>query len=250
MPKIKTTSDGGYIMAGNSNSDAYGDKSENAINGSNDYWVLKLDEHGNIIWQNTIGGESNDYVNSIFQCTDGGYVVSGYTDSNISGDKTENSIGGLDYWFVKLNNVGIIEWQNTIGSEENDFGGNSIQTSDGNFLTGGSSASNISGDKTQNSRGGSDYWIAKHGLKLGFEDNPFATAITLYPNPVKTTLQLNTQDKTITQVNIYTMTGSRLLQLDINTVSPTVDVSNLASGIYFVQLYSGKSMVLKKFVKE
>lgn len=46
------------------------------------------------------------------------------------------------------------------------------------------------------------------------------------------------------------MTGSRVMQLDMNTVSPTVDVSNLASGVYYVQLYSGKNVTLKKFVKE
>ncbi|MDN3723308.1 T9SS type A sorting domain-containing protein [Aequorivita sp. SDUM287046] len=55
---------------------------------------------------------------------------------------------------------------------------------------------------------------------------------------------------TIDQVNIYTMTGSKVLQLNVETVSPTVDVSNLASGVYYIQLYSGKNVALKKFVKD
>jgi len=46
------------------------------------------------------------------------------------------------------------------------------------------------------------------------------------------------------------MTGSCVLQLDIDTISPTVDVSSLATGVYFIQLYSGKNIALKKFVKE
>jgi len=46
------------------------------------------------------------------------------------------------------------------------------------------------------------------------------------------------------------MTGSKVLQLEVNTVSPTVDVSGLASGVYYVQLYSGKKVALKKFIKE
>lgn len=46
------------------------------------------------------------------------------------------------------------------------------------------------------------------------------------------------------------MTGSRVLQLDVDTVSPTIDVSGLASGVYYIQLYSGKNVALKKFVKE
>ena len=125
-----------------------------------------------------------------------------------------------------------------------------MQSSDGSYILGGNSQSNISGDKSENSRGGQDYWIIKHAQTLGIEENPFATAITLYPNPTKNILQLNTQDKTIDQVNIYTMTGSKVLQLEVDTVSPTVDVSGLASGVYYVQLYSGKKVALKKFIKE
>ena len=114
----------------------------------------------------------------------------------------------------------------------------------------GQSSSNISGDKTENSRGEADFWIIKHAATLGLEENPFNTTITLYPNPAKNKLQLNTQDKTIDQINIYTITGSKVLQLEVNTVSPTVDVSGLASGVYYIQLYSGKNMALKTFVKE
>lgn len=251
FPQIKQTSDGGYIVAGISNSDFGSDKTENAINGSFDYWVLKLDENGNIIWQNTIGGAGQEgNVNALSQCEDGGYLIQGYSDSNISADKTENSNGSADFWFVKLNNVGIIEWQNTIGGEGTEIGGISIQKTDGDFLTGGTSNSNISGDKTENSRGGFDYWIIKHDSMLGIDENTFANAITIYPNPVKNILQINTQDKTIDQINIYSALGSRVRQLDIDTVSPTMDVSSLASGVYYVQLYSGKNVALKKFIKE
>ena len=114
----------------------------------------------------------------------------------------------------------------------------------------GISNSNISGDKTENSRGESDFWIVKYNIILDIVENPLLSATTLYPNPAKNTLQLNTQDKTIDQINIYTMTGSKVLQLDVDTVSPTVDVSSLATGVYYVQLYSGKNVAVKKFVKE
>src|SRR5690606_40751573 len=110
--------------------------------------------------------------------------------------------------------------------------------------------SDISLDKTENSRGGYDFWIVQHAQTLGLEENPFNTTITLYPNPAKNTLQINTQDKTIDQINIYTITGSKVLQLEVGAISPTVDVSSLASGVYYVQLYSGKNVALKKFVKE
>ena len=249
FPKISPTSDGGYIMAGASDSDAFGDKSENS-QGSFDYWVIKLDENGNVVWENTIGGSEPEQPDTIIQCADEGYFVSGYSSSNISGDKTENAKGSVDYWFLKLNSVGIIEWQNTIGGEGADNRARALQDIDENYVIGGHSSSNISGDKTENSRGEYDFWIVKHAATLGIEENPFAKSITFYPNPTKNKLQINTQDKTIEQVNIYTMGGSKVLQLDVDTVSPIVDVSSLASDVYFVQLYSGKNVALKKFVKE
>ena len=247
--RIVQTTDGGYILGANSNSDISGEKSEDSF-GDYDFWVIKIDDMGNIEWQKTIGGTGEDLLKSITQTNDGGYLVGGYSDSNISGNKSQDSNGAEDYWIVKLNNVGIIEWQNTIGGYDFDGLHSLFQADDGGFILGGYSGSDISGDKTEDSKGESDIWILKHAQTLGLEENSFATAITLHPNPTKNTLHLNTQGQTITQINIYSMTGSRLLQLDMNTVSPTVDVSHLASGVYFVQLYSGKNVVLKKFVKD
>lgn len=243
------TSDNGYLLAGDSFSDISGNKTEDNKGGL-DYWIIKLNTNGAIEWQKTIGGESGDTANSVFQTSDGGYIVGGSSNSDISGDKNENGQGGGDFWAVKLNNVGLIEWQNTIGGSDFDKITSIIQTSENNYLIAGNSRSDISGDKIENSRGQQDFWIIKHAATLGIEENSFATAITLYPNPTKNTLQLNTQDNTIDQVIIYTMTGSKVLQLDIDTVSPTVDVSNLASGVYYIQLYSGKNVALKKFAKE
>lgn len=243
------TSDNGYLLAGESSSDISGNKSEDS-KGFLDFWIVKLAINGIIEWQNTIGGELVDRANSVFQTSDGGYIIGGSSNSDMSGDKNENGQGGGDYWVVKLNNVGLIEWQNTIGGSDFDKITSIIQTSDNNYLIAGNSRSDISGDKTENSRGQQDFWIIKHDSTLGLAENPFTTAITLYPNPTKNTLQLNTKDKTIDQVNIYTMTGSKVLQWNVNNASPSVDVSSLASGIYYVQLYSGKNVALKKFVKE
>lgn len=249
LNSIVQTLDNGFLLSGRSSSDISGDKTENS-EGESDFWIVKLASNGTIEWQNTIGGNDIDQAYSANQTSDGGYIIGGFSRSTISGDKTENGQGNFDCWLVKINNVGIIEWQNTIGGSEIDGITSVMQSSDGSYILGGNSQSNISGDKSENSRGGQDYWIIKHAQTLGIEENPFATAITLYPNPTKNILQLNTQDKTIDQVNIYIMTGSKVLQLDVDTVSPTVDVSSLATGVYYVQLYSGKNVALKKFVKE
>lgn len=155
------TSDGGFILGGQSLSDASGDKSENSI-GSEDYWVVKINATGTIQWENTIGGSGNDILESIVQTPDGGYFIGGYSNSDISGDKTEDNIGsGADYWVLKLDQNGQIEWQNTIGGDGSEVLSSVQNTSDGGFILGGRSDSDISGDKTENSLGDRDYWIVK-----------------------------------------------------------------------------------------
>jgi len=157
---IQQTTDGGYILGGWSESYISGDKTENSFGGS-DYWVVKLDSIGNIQWQNTIGGNSGDGLYSVQQTTDGGYILGGVSTSNISGDKTENSQGYIDYWVVKLDSSGNIQWHNTIGGNSDDYLTSIQQTTDGGYILGGWSNSNISGDKTENSQGDYDYWVLK-----------------------------------------------------------------------------------------
>ncbi|HAD13154.1 MAG TPA: T9SS C-terminal target domain-containing protein [Saprospirales bacterium] len=160
LHSLQQTTDGGYIIGGSSSSNNWGDKTENRI-GQFDYWVVKLDAAGAIQWQNTIGGSFNDQLYSIQQTADGGYILGGDSNSNISGDKTENSLGSHDFWVVKLDTDGVIQWQNTIGGSSDDFLHSLQQTVDGGYILGGSSSSDISGDKNQNSRGGLDYWVVK-----------------------------------------------------------------------------------------
>ena len=63
----------------------------------------------NILWENTVGGNNDDLLRSISHTLDGGSILGGYSHSDISGDKTENSLGLNDYWIVKLDSTGGIE---------------------------------------------------------------------------------------------------------------------------------------------
>jgi hypothetical protein len=90
-----------------------------------------------IQWQNTIGGSRHDYFYSVQQTTDGGYILGGMSQSDISGDKTENNIGILgtnDYWIVKTDSAGNIQWQNTIGGSNDDLFISIRQTADGGYI--------------------------------------------------------------------------------------------------------------------
>ena len=116
---IRQTIDGGYVLGGYSNSNISGDKTENN-RGGDDYWIVKIDSSGNIQWEKTIGGSGYDDLFSMEQTTDSGYILGGRSDSNISGDKTENSRGLTDYWILKLDALGNIQWQKTIGGNDDD----------------------------------------------------------------------------------------------------------------------------------
>ncbi|MBL7914795.1 MAG: T9SS type A sorting domain-containing protein [Bacteroidia bacterium] len=155
---IIQTADGGYLLGGSSDSDWGGDKIEYS-NGEEDFWIVKIDSVGNIQWQNTIGGLSYDILRSLIQTPDGGYLLGGSSYSDISGDKSENSKGSGDFWIIKINAVGNIIWQKTIGGAGADELISIVQNSVGEYLLGGYSYSNASGDKNENSRGGCDYWI-------------------------------------------------------------------------------------------
>jgi hypothetical protein len=157
---IIVTTDGGIVIAGFSNSNVSGDKSENS-RGDSDYWIVKLNSNGQKIWDKTFGGGDLDIPTTIIATTDGSFVIGGYSYSNISGDKSENSKGSLDYWIVKLNSNGQKIWDKTLGGAGSDNVATIIATTDGSFVIAGGSASNISGDKSENSRGGNDYWVVK-----------------------------------------------------------------------------------------
>jgi len=96
---IAQTADGGYVVAGETDSFGAGER---------DVWVLKLDANGNILWQKTYGGAGNEWARAIEQTTDSGYVVAGDTDSF--------GAGKADMWLLKLNTAGAIADCGIIGT--------------------------------------------------------------------------------------------------------------------------------------
>jgi hypothetical protein len=151
---ILQTTDGGYVVGGYSNS-TDGDVSGN--HGSADFWVVKLSSSGALQWQKCFGGTAGDYLTSIQQTSDGGYVLAGSTASN-NGDVTGNH-GFNDGWVVKLSNLGVLQWQKCLGGSNNEFINSIIQTTDGGFVVAGSTESN-NGDVLGNN-GSVDAWVVK-----------------------------------------------------------------------------------------
>jgi len=168
LQSIKLTSDGGYILAGTSDSKKGLDKHDDT-KGQEDFWIIKLDAKGNQLWQKTIGGTGQEKLQSIILTADGGYLLGGSSSSyksrkNSDGSadlfgKTENTRGNLDYWVVKLKNDGTIEWQKTLGGKYADELKAITVLNNGNYLIGGTSNSPVSGDKTDVNLGLNDFWL-------------------------------------------------------------------------------------------
>jgi len=151
---VQQTSDSGYIVAGNSYS-IDGDVTGN--HGSADCWVVKLNTSGTIQWQKSLGGTGDEVATDIQQSNDGGYIVAANSNSN-DGDVTSNH-GYTDYWIIKLNSVGVIEWEKSLGGSDDDIAHSIQETSDGGYVVAGSSYS-INGDVTGN-HGSWDNWVVQ-----------------------------------------------------------------------------------------
>lgn len=164
---IQQTTDGGYILGGSSSSGIGGDKTQ-PLQGFYDYWIVKMDSSGNKQWDKDFGGLSTDELVSIKQTADGGFFLGGYSYSGIGGDKTQPSWGDYDYWIIKTDSLGNKQWDKDFGGTDQDLLLSTEQTSDGGFILGGWSRSEIGGNKTQALRDTStnsflrgDYWIVK-----------------------------------------------------------------------------------------
>lgn len=180
---IQVTNDGGYILSGFTDSND-GDVSGN--HGGTDIWVFKIDSAGTIQWQKCLGGSDTETSLSIQQTIDYGYIVSGVTESN-DGDVNGNH-GNDDCWVIKIDSVGSIQWQKCYGGNNNEQINSILATSDSGYIFAGETLSN-DGDVVGN-HGDWDYWIVKLNLVgniqwqkcLGGVDQDHAYSIDLFTN--------------------------------------------------------------------
>ncbi|MEI6575893.1 MAG: hypothetical protein WCO63_06925 [Bacteroidota bacterium] len=130
------TWDNGFLLAGSSTSNN-GDVKGN--HGKQDYWLIKLDSAGKTQWQQCIGGSKDDVATGLVQTYEGGYAMCGYTwshDKDISQPK-----GKCDFWIVKIDSVGKLEWEASIGDSSWNVANCIAATSDWGLIVGGFSES-------------------------------------------------------------------------------------------------------------
>lgn len=259
---IKKVSSGGFMLGGYSDSNISGDKTADC-NGLYDYWLVKVDQNGNVQWDKTIGGDDEDELYSLDQTSDGGFILGGYSESGISADKTEACRGDYDYWVVKTDGSGNVVWDKTLGGSGADELLSVRKTSDGKYVAAGYSYSNASGDKTENNTGGCDYWIVKLGgpepPKAGNDMDAAETgeAFSIYPNPAAGQFRINfnqpVSDDAI--VSIYDQNGKEVYaekpdDQSIKNGQMILPGNKFSSGYYVVKIIDGEQSYSQAIVIE
>jgi len=130
------TADGGYAIAGLS--DSFGA-------GNDDFWLVRVDAAGNMIWDQTYGGTSDDWAYALVQTGDGGYGLAGYT--------TSFGAGYSDFWLIKTDANGNEGWNQTYGGTSSDRAYALDETSDGGYA--------LTGYTASFGAGGYDFWLVK-----------------------------------------------------------------------------------------
>ncbi len=155
--------DGSYILcAGAQSFDGEVTGHLGSVSSANgmDFWLVKLDLTGNIIWEKCYGGSGGEEPYSVIQASDGGFVLAGVTYSNDS-DVTAHigAWGTNDFWIIKTDSVGTLEWEKSLGGTYHDNAWSIIQSNDGGYVAVGNTQSNDSNVSVL--YGNVDIWVVK-----------------------------------------------------------------------------------------
>lgn len=278
---ISSTSDGGYIIAGQYN--------------WNDLWLLKLDENGDTLWTKVFGGTNFDEGISVIETNDNGYIVCGHSSSFGNGE--------LDIYVIKTDSVGNLLWQKTYGGSGYDEGRKILKRDNGYLVMGSTDSgtfgefnyyiiwTNENGDTVQTRTygdmgedrcfdmiyagnehlviAGSDFnnaTLGDAGLLLiesgnspsNVTSDPVLLGYNLseaYPNPFNpaTTIQYEIGEFGFVSLKVYDLLGSEVATL-VNDVKPagnyevSFDANDLPSGTYFYTLVTDNYTLTKKMI--
>jgi type IX secretion system substrate protein len=159
-----TTPDGGALLGGYTKSKFSGDHSL-GNQGAFDYWVVRINSSGTLLWEKNYGGNYNDWLFSLSTTSTGGFLLGGQSFSEMTGDKSEPNHdagpSGSDYWVIKLDSSGNKIWDRTIGATAVEALSYVYETDDLGYLLSGESYSGANGDKTEDNLGVEQTWVVK-----------------------------------------------------------------------------------------
>lgn len=226
----KQTNNGNFIVTGSSESS---DKDVSGNNGNFDYWTIRLDASGNLLWEVNHGGSTLEEPKSIIQTTDG-FLVAGQA---LSGDKdVSNNYGAYDFWLVKVNGSGKLQWEENFGGYLADIGNSVIQTNNGGFILAGES--NSSTNDVSANYGSGDFWVVKVGNNTNAIRNDFGNDLQVFPNPVEenVTIQRDKAWGKNATATLFNSHGERIKARKLNAGNKATFQVTGNPGYYFMEI--------------
>jgi Secretion system C-terminal sorting domain len=237
-------SDGGFLLGGQSFSEASGDKSEpnhDATPAGSDYWIVRLDAGGNKLWDRTFGGSEIDDISRIVELSDGGFLLSGESYSPADGNKTEANLGIEQTWVVKTDSVGTFLWDKTIFTYGHDELGTAIPSGPDCFVVVNLTMADSGGYVSENMKGNGDFWMVKLcNTPNGISELQATTDWKIYPNPSSGLIHLVAAENKEAMITITDYTGRiihRINQVNISAGEEiTMDIAEFPNGIYLIRI--------------
>ncbi len=219
------TSDGGYAVAGFTFSESMG---------WSDVWLLRLDSSGDTLWTRKYGGAGKDEGYSVWQCSDSGFIVAGYTMSFGAGQE--------DFFVIRTDSFGDTIWTRTFGGDGADLAYGARQVEDGGFM--------IAGRMRSFGLARCDVYL----VKTDADGNVSGVAEPLthsFPPLLLDATALSSICYSLPQgeqgtIGLYDPAGRRIESLPVHGTGSLNLKAGLASGVYFVRLEAGRSTLIRK----
>ncbi len=235
---MKQTDDGGFIIAGHTESFGH-------MNNYTDAWLIRTDYNGDTLWTKTWGGETHDGAMSVVQTSDGGYVWTGYL--NVS---TFNQ----DLWVLKIDGDGNTLWSKTYGATFNNIGRSINKTIDGSLIIAGNYYSEVTNTR--------DVWLLNIDPDISNveQDEQALIPETIilkqnYPNPFNptTTIEFGIPESQFVILAVYNLLGEQVdlivnENLSAGSYRVSWDANNFPSGTYIYKLSTGQISQSKKMI--
>lgn len=247
---IVTTSDGGILITGQTLSN---DGDFQGMNkGRTDIFVIKLDKNGDVLWKKVIGELEGDEGLSVSPTSNGGAIITGYTEIKNGDFEGMSKGGGTDIFVIKLDKDGDILWKRTFGGSNTELGCSITTAINGGILLTGYTGWNEDGDFEGMSKGGMDIFVMK--LDSNGNLNP-STSVTDYtsitpsllvtPNPITTssTVMFTIGTPTSVRIELLNTLGESVSVLHDGFMESgehrvPLGVSSVSSGVYYVRMTS------------
>ena len=204
-------------------------------------YVLNLSNSGNVVWEKEFGGTREDYLKSIQETSDGGFIVGGSTfswDGDLANFPTH---GDQDFWIVKLTGTGDISWHKCLGGTRCDELYSIEQTSDLGFIIAGSTNSKdgdvIGYNFIDPFESSDNMWIVKLSPNVFVNQDNVEETMNIFPNPTSNILNIQTETKYFGEsYQIISILGQVVAKGTINSENMKIDVSSLGKGVYIVKI--------------